>query len=286
MTSPHDPGAVPGPAAWASPEAPLRVEAGSVTHPGMVRAENEDRCLAAPDLGVFAVADGMGGHADGALASATVVEALASIGAAVSAADLMARLEDRILRANATLWASGQARGGIVGSTVAVLLIYGRDFACVWSGDSRIYRIRGGAIEQLTRDHTEGRDLFERGLLSASEMAAWPRRHVITRAVGVRERPEVDLEQGTLEPGDVFVICSDGLTGPLSDRDILLSAGTSAPQWACDALLALALDRGAPDNVSAVIVRFGAPSPGRRSAASAPGETVAMLGARGDGRPS
>lgn len=235
----------------------LRIESGVVTHPGTVRTSNEDSYLVAPEIGVFAVADGMGGHADGALASAAVVEALASIGAAVSAADLMARLEDRILRANATLWRDGQARGVVVGSTAAALLLFGRDFACVWSGDSRIYRIRRNAIEQITQDHTEGRDLFERGILSAEEMAAWPRRHVITRAIGVREQPEMDLEQGTVQPGDVFVICSDGLTGLVADRDILLAAGTSAPQWACDALLALTLERGASDNVTVIIVRCG-----------------------------
>lgn len=254
----------------------LRIETGAVCHPGAVRRENEDRCLVAAELGVFAVADGMGGHDDGAQASEAIVAALASIGVCVSAADLMARLEDRILRANALLWADGQARGKVVGSTVAVLLIFGRDYACIWSGDSRIYRIRDGAILQLTRDHTEGRDLYERGLLSAVEMAAWPRRHVITRAVGVRDRPEVDLEQGRVQPGDVFVLCSDGLTAHVEDRDILLAAGTSAPQWACDALLDLTLDRGASDNVTVVIVRCGRP----RSEV-APGTTVLRPGAGG-----
>ncbi|WP_238182470.1 PP2C family protein-serine/threonine phosphatase [Methylobacterium trifolii] len=271
---PPDPSALAERTVVATAEA-LRIEAGFVTHPGIVREENEDHCLVAPDLGVFAVADGMGGHEDGAFASATVVEALSSIGAAVSAADLMARLEDRMLRANAALWSAGQAQGAIVGSTAAVLLVFGRDFACLWSGDSRIYRIREGAIVQLTRDHTEGRDLFERGLLSAAEMATWPRRHVITKAVGVRDLPEMDLEQGVLNPGDVFVICSDGLTGHASDDDILLAAGTSAPQWACDALLALTLERGAADNVTVVIVRCGLPAAFPRRASAV---TVAMPG--------
>lgn len=241
----------------AAPSDTLRIESGCVSHPGRVRSENEDRYLVAADSGVFAVADGMGGHSDGALASATVIDALASIGISVSAADMMARLEDRILRANARLRSEGNARGVVVGSTVAVLLIFGQDYACVWSGDSRIYRIRDGNIIQLTRDHTEGRDLFERGILNAEEMATWPRRHVITRAVGARDQLEVDLEQGSLQAGDVFVLCSDGLTGHVEDRDILLAAGTSAPQWACDALLDLTLDRGASDNVTIVIVRCG-----------------------------
>ena len=255
---------------------PLAVEIGFVTHAGLVRAQNEDCCLIAPELGVFAVADGMGGHEDGALASATVVDALASIGVAVSAADLMARLEDRMMRANATLWSLGQANGAIVGATAAVLLVFGEHFACLWSGDSRIYRIRDGAIAQLTRDHTEGRDLFERGLLTAAEMATWPRRHVITKAVGVRNQPEMDLEQGIVCPGDVFVICSDGLTGHVTDADILLAASCSAPQWACDALLSLTIDRGAADNVTIVIVRYGLPKKAGPQAVSS--ITVAMPG--------
>ena len=245
----------PAQAAGALPVDLLRVESGSVSHPGRVRTENEDRCLVAPEIGVFAVADGMGGHADGALASATVVGALASIGAAVSAPDLMARFEDRILRANAILRAAGQARGDVVGSTAAVLLIFGRDYACLWSGDSRIYRIRAGEIAQLTRDHTEGRDLFERGILTEAEMAAWPRRHVLTRAVGVHDRPEMDLEQGEVLGGDTFVICSDGLTGHVADRDILLAASNATPQRACETLLDLSLERGASDNVTVVVIR-------------------------------
>lgn len=277
MPSVSDAPAGLAPVLAASQPGPLRIEAGFVTHPGRVRTQNEDRYLVAADLGIFAVADGMGGHEDGALASATVIEALASIGASVSGADLMARLEDRILRANTALWQLGQARAGIVGSTAAVLLIFGQDYACVWSGDSRIYRVRAGAIAQLTRDHTEGRDLFDRGLLTAEEMAAWPRRHVITKAVGVREGLEMELEQGHVLPGDVFVICSDGLTGHVPDADIQLAAGTSAPQWACDALLALTLERGAQDNVTVVIVRCGHPlaNPGRRAA---PLGTVARPG--------
>lgn len=266
MTSPLDaPGAPAGDGAALGGGGPVfRFETGFVSHRGRVRTENEDRCFAAPEIGVFTVADGMGGHADGAFASETVVEALASIGTAVSAADLMARLEDRILRANSVLWSAGEKRGTPVGSTVAVLLIFGADYACVWSGDSRIYRVRAGSIVQLTRDHTEGRDLFEQGLLTKEQSVNWPRRHVITRAVGARELPEVELEQGAVQAGDVFVICSDGLTGPLSDEDILLAAGTSAPQWACDALLSLALDRGAPDNVTVVIVRCGQAAAGGR----------------------
>lgn len=241
----------------AGPDSPdfLAVETGFATHVGKVRRENEDRYFVAPEVGVFAVADGMGGHEGGALASATVVDALASIGSAVSAADLLARLEDRVVRANAALWSISSKRQKVIGSTVAVLLTFEDHFACVWSGDSRIYLVRGGAITQISRDHTEARDLVDRGILTSTEARSWPRRNVITRAVGVRPEPELELENGMLEAGDTFVICSDGLMGHVPDAEILAVTSKNAPQAACDALLALTLQRGAVDNVTLVIVR-------------------------------
>ncbi|NNM74647.1 serine/threonine-protein phosphatase [Enterovirga sp. DB1703] len=231
-------------------------DVGATSHPGRVRQVNEDSYLVAPANGIFAVADGMGGHEAGALASATVVQSLETIGTAVSAADLLARLEDRILRANMALHEIATQRGKIVGSTVAILLTFEDHFACVWSGDSRIYRARDGAILQLSRDHTEVRDLLERGLLTPEEAKVWPRRNVITRAIGVRAEPELELEHGSLVPGDVFVICSDGLTGHVEDHEILACVGRGGAQQATDALVELTLERGATDNVTVVVVRF------------------------------
>lgn len=235
------------------------VDVGVRTHAGQVRSVNEDSYVVAPDLGIFAVADGMGGHDGGVVASRTVVESLASLGCAVSASDLLARVEDRVMRANAILQKMVAEKGSVIGSTVAILLIFDDHFACLWSGDSRIYRIRANAIRQLSRDHTEIRDLVERGILAPEEAKTWPRRHVITRAIGVRPEPELELEHGQLEAGDVFVICSDGLTGHVEDHEVLAHAGPHAgrgsSQAACDALLALTLERGATDNVTLIVVR-------------------------------
>lgn len=261
---------------------PAPVEVGFVTHAGKVRQENEDRYFAAPEFGVFAVADGMGGHDGGALASATLVEALASIGAAVSAPDLLARLEDRVLRANATLWSIGRSRGATIGSTLAVLLTFDSHFACVWSGDSRIYLVRAGTIAQLSRDHTEARELVEKGILSAEEARIWPRRNVITKAVGARPDPELELEHGTLTDGDVFVLCSDGLVGDVADAEILACVSANAPQAACDALLAMTLARSAADNVTVVVVRSGE-APGTSGLARRAAETVIIPTVPGEG---
>lgn len=258
---------------------------GSASHVGCVRQINEDRCFVAADLGIFAVADGMGGHEAGEIASAAIVEALASIGRAVSAADLLARLEDRVVRANAAVHALGQRRGGTIGSTLAVLLAYEGDFACLWSGDSRVYRIRDGAIRQLSRDHTEALALLEQGLLSPEQARTWPRRNVITQAIGVRAEPELEIEHGVLQPGDRFVLCSDGLTGHVEDHEILDLTLASEPQVACDALVALTLERGARDNVTVVIAHHRSAAP-RENTVLLPRAEEARDGVRDAARPA
>jgi protein phosphatase len=235
-------------------------DTGAATHVGKVRSRNEDSYLVRPETGIWTVSDGMGGHAAGDLASATVVDALRSIEHPSSAAELLALCEDRMITANAELQEVARARGGIMlGATVAVLLIFEANYACVWSGDSRIYRIRDGRIEQISHDHTEVADLVAQGLLNAEEARRWPRRNVITRAIGVHEAPELEMTSGELKPGDTFVICSDGLTGHVEDEEILDHVGRGHAQKACDDLIALTLERGASDNVTVVVARYQPP---------------------------
>jgi len=232
-------------------------ETGAVSHAGRVRSHNEDNLVVRPEHGLWAVADGMGGHQNGAMASATVAASLEAIGPAASAAELLDRLEHSVLEANAELRRKIREHdGATMGSTLAVLLAHGRHFACVWSGDSRIYLVRSGRITQVSRDHTEAQDMIERGLLTAEEARTWPRRHVITRAIGVHDRPELEIDNGSLESGDVFVLCSDGLTDHVRDEEILRAALSGSAQAACDALLALTLERGATDNVTVIVVRY------------------------------
>jgi protein phosphatase len=237
-------------------------ESGAATHVGKVRQQNEDSYLVSTASGVWAVADGMGGHTAGDLASHTVVEELQRIPPPSSAAELLANCEARIVHANSHLKQLADARHGtIIGTTVAVLLVYEQFFACVWAGDSRLYRVRGRAIEQLSVDHTEVQELVADGKLTAEEARSWPRRNVITRAIGTYDDPELEMTDGTLEPGDIFVICSDGLTNHVEDREILALATANPPQRACDLLVGLALDRGATDNVTIVSVRFDPTAP-------------------------
>ncbi|HEY5796530.1 MAG TPA: SpoIIE family protein phosphatase, partial [Bosea sp. (in: a-proteobacteria)] len=146
--------------------------------------------------------------------------------------------------------------GAPMGSTLAVLLVHDRHFACVWSGDSRIYLVRAGQITQISRDHTEVQDMVERGVLTPDEAKRSPRRHIITRAIGVHDMPELDLDSGEIASEDVFVLCSDGLTEHVADDEILQAIDDADAQQACDALLALTLQRGARDNVTVIIVRY------------------------------
>jgi protein phosphatase len=233
------------------------VEIGAATDVGKTRQQNEDSYLVSTASGVWAVADGMGGHTAGDLASRTVVEELERIPAPSSAAELLANCEARIVEANSRLRRITDARqGSIIGTTVAVLLVYEEFFACVWAGDSRIYRVRQSNVQQLSVDHTEVQELVAEGKLTAEEARSWPRRNVITRAIGTCDDPEVEMTNGTLERGDIFVICSDGLTNHVEDWEIMAIANSNPPQRACDFLISLTLDRGATDNVTTVMVRF------------------------------
>lgn len=230
-------------------------ETGIATDPGKVREVNEDGSYASAEAGIWLIADGMGGHANGKLASGKIVEAAATIGRAASAPDLLARFHDRMLRTNREIQALSSANGGVMGATVAAVLIYGNHCACVWSGDSRVYLMRGGTISQLSRDHTEVQGLVDQGLLTSEEARNWPRRNVITRAIGVFDDPEIETVHGKVLPGDRFVLCSDGLTGHVSDAEILDIADNFPPQDACDRLVGLTLSRGALDNVTVIIAR-------------------------------
>ncbi|MGE0500247.1 MAG: PP2C family serine/threonine-protein phosphatase [Rhizobiaceae bacterium] len=233
----------------------LPFESYGVSHPGCVRDENEDNYLIEPRSGLWVVADGMGGHEAGRFASETIVNHLATIGVAHSAAELRAHFEDRLVKAHDEIRDLSRRRGVTIGSTVAALLAMDGRFACLWSGDSRVYLIRDGVISQLSRDHTEVQDLLDRGMITPAEASNWPRRNVITRAVGVGEDIVIDFQQGELRPDDVFVLNSDGLTAHVSDAEIEQAVNAGGPQGGCDQLLAMVLRRGGTDNVTIVAVR-------------------------------
>jgi serine/threonine protein phosphatase PrpC len=228
-----------------------------VSHIGCVRDLNEDRFLLEPDSGLWLVADGMGGHEAGEIASGSIVDHLATLGIASSAPDLRARFEDRLARAHLEIRRFSEERGGVtIGSTVAALLAFEGQYACLWSGDSRVYLLRAGKLTQLSRDHTEVQELLDRGVISPQEAASWPRRNVITHAVGVVEEITIDITQGEALPGDIFVLATDGLSAHVNDAEILEEVAGRTPRDACEHLLELVLSRGGTDNVTIVVVKY------------------------------
>jgi serine/threonine protein phosphatase PrpC len=230
-------------------------DTGAATHVGKVRGRNEDSYLTRPEVGIWAVADGMGGHDSGDLASQTVIDCLRSIEPQASATDLLAHCEESIAGANRQLKRLGRERGVIIGATLAALLVYDGYYACIWSGDSRIYLVREGGIVQLSRDHTEVQDLVVKGAITAEEARNWSGPGAITRAIGVYDDPGLELVSGPIQPGDAFVICSDGLTNHVADGEIRDFINGNLSQQACDGLVALALERGGIDNVTVIIAR-------------------------------
>ncbi len=238
-------------------------DTGAATDTGRVRDHNEDSFFVRPESGVWVVADGMGGHDAGDFASQTITGEMETVGFSISAGDLQARFMERLGRAHHKIGEhAASLGGGTVGATLVAFLVYEESFACVWSGDSRIYRMRAGRLEQLTKDHTEVRELFEAGMITAEEAENWPRKNVITRAIGVSDEPNCDVVSGEIRSGDVYLLCSDGLTEHNEDNDIALILGRApTAQAACNDLIAQTLERGAKDNVTAVVVRCLPPEP-------------------------
>jgi protein phosphatase len=219
------------------------------------RSGNEDSYLADPP--VFVVADGMGGHEAGEVASAIVVQEFDDLRgrASVEPEDLF----DRIERGAARIRALPAPPGRGAGTTLAGVALSSRAGAPYWLvvniGDSRVYRAADGVLEQVTVDHSEVQELIDAGELTTTEADSYARRHVVTRAVGAFAEVKPELWMLPAGPRDRMLICSDGLTGELSDEaiaDILLAS--SSPQQAADALVRAALANGGHDNVTVVVV--------------------------------
>jgi protein phosphatase len=226
------------------------------THVGRVRELNEDACVELGGRGVWAVADGMGGHAAGEVASRMVVDALNHIGSTETLGGLLEEVRRALQKVNRELTEEARRRHQhIIGSTVAALLVFDQHCIAVWAGDSRVYLLRDGQLRQLTRDHSQVEEMIERGLISRQDAKRAPGANIITRAIGVAENVEIDAEIHDVRHGDTFLLCSDGLYNEVSSQDIQRILGNSSCQEAADRLVESALDHGARDNVTVVVVR-------------------------------
>lgn len=230
----------------------------SLTHVGTVREINEDAVLDVPSRGLWVVADGMGGHAAGDVASQMIVENLRQVPAVKKLSSFVNVVEDRLLDANQKLYemSISGAEQRVIGSTVAALLAFENHCLCVWVGDSRVYRLRDGRLEQITRDHSEVEELLEQGLITPEAATTHPAGNVITRAVGGASELLVDLNLHELRKGDRFLICSDGLYKELSCVDMRDRLANGSCKQVCQNLVDTALARNCTDNVTVVVVEF------------------------------
>jgi PPM family protein phosphatase len=251
-----------------------RLIAAGTTDVGRVRKGNED-ALHVGDS-VFAVADGMGGHLAGEIASATALEPVKEIdGKVFSDADgAIVALRDAFVAANAEVsgLADKEPRYRGMGTTLTVAMVEGRRLHLAHVGDSRAYLLRDGRLKQLTDDHTLVQHLIDEGQIDRADAANHPQRSIITRAIGVSPEVEIDTRSLELEPGDQILLCSDGLTGVVDDATIeeLLSAGHDE-RTTVERLVELANAGGGPDNITVLLLRYEDPD-----ATDRPQRTIAI----------
>lgn len=242
------------------PEGQFAWDSFGLTHVGTVRELNEDALLLCPEVGLWAVADGMGGHEAGEVASQLVVDNLASTTTVNDLNHRAAIVSGTLERTNSQLrkMSQEQYQGKIIGTTAVIILLDNSEYRVVWAGDSRAYLFRDHTLTQISRDHSQVEEMISAGLLRREEAENHPMSNVITRAVGADDHLEVDTISGQTHPGDLFLLCSDGLNKVLGDRDIeqLLTEMSSNIEEAGRGLIHTALVRNADDNVTIILVRF------------------------------
>jgi serine/threonine protein phosphatase PrpC len=235
----------------------MTFKSSAATHVGMVRKVNQDAYAERTDIGVWAVADGMGGHEAGEVASAMVTDAITDLSSKEGFDDMLEAVQQSIRDANQQLLAKADSYDSqrVPGSTVVVLFIKAQRGALVWVGDSRIYRRRSQVVEQLTRDHSHVQDLVDQGVILESEAESHPMANVITRAIGISEPLEFETLLIDVRPDDQFLLCSDGLSRLVTNEEIQSMMANKDSEEVTQSLLHTALVRGARDNVTLICVK-------------------------------
>ena len=227
-----------------------------ITDTGKVRKHNEDSMLERPEIGLWVVADGMGGHAAGDVASQMIVSTLKKVHEGIELNRMVNDIEDRLIEVNRRLIekANSSSKKTTIGSTVVSMIAYRNFCIYIWAGDSRLYRLRDGQLRQITTDHSQVEMYVEKGLISREEAAVHPHGNMITRAVGAMDELFLDMDIQEIQKNDRYLLCSDGLTKHITDfelEDILSEGGH---EECCQTLINLTLERGAGDNVTAIVV--------------------------------
>ena len=226
------------------------------TDVGKSRGHNEDFMLKDHELGLYAVCDGMGGHAKGDVASQMLVEKLGKMHEGTSLIRYIEDIEERILEVNKKLLEKARAseKRATIGSTVVVMLAFQKYCFYIWAGDSRIYRLRNNELRQITTDHSQVELYIEQGMITREEALVHPHGNMITRAVGATDDLFLDMDLQEMASNDRYLLCSDGLTKHTPDLELqeLLKEGN--PEECCKHLTELTLFRGAGDNVTTIVV--------------------------------
>ncbi|MDV5100279.1 protein phosphatase 2C domain-containing protein [Pseudomonas sp. LSJ-87] len=234
----------------------VHYSAASYSHVGMVRKINEDACLELTWDGLWAVADGMGGHAAGDYVSSLAVDSLRQLPLIDGLEDFTQALRHTLAQVNSAVREETLRRGvAMMGSTVVILAARGDRAVGLWAGDSRLYRLRDGRIERLSHDHSYVQELQDSGLLNEAEARVHPRGNIVTRAIGVEDQLELQAVDVQVQPGDTYLLCSDGLNKTAEDHEIADVLGHADPYQVVRSLVHLGLTRGAPDNITAVVVK-------------------------------
>lgn len=224
------------------------------TNVGTVRKVNEDHFLQAPDALIWCVADGMGGHSRGDIASQMITQQIHNLIEQSQSNPSIEQIVSCIKSVNHHLVSLSQGSSKIIGSTVAVLLIENNKAHCIWAGDSRIYRVRDRQIQRMTRDHSQVEDMIDDGLITPEKAESHPNANIITRAVGACEHLDLEVRSYDLEQTDTFILCSDGLNKVISDLELeQFVLGTHLSSVA-NTLVEKALTRNATDNITVLAV--------------------------------
>lgn len=225
------------------------------SHVGLKRKVNEDAVLALPDQDIWVVSDGMGGHDAGDYASRLIADTIAMIPQGLDPTERMHALRDAIQSAHRIIQQEAETRGrGVIGATVVALMLANGHFVGLWAGDSRIYRLRGGRIEMLTTDHSAVAELVIAGQLSWDEAEQHPQSNAITRAVGVGDTLDLDKVRGEVQPGDRFLLCSDGLTKYATFAMLETTLADFPIETVSDRLIQIALTGGGADNITVIVL--------------------------------
>ena len=228
------------------------------THVGAVRERNEDAVLDRSEIGLWAVADGAGGHQRGDYASARIITALSEVIPPPSAALLIDDVRTRLGHINRELRAKAADIGpqAMICSTVILVSIADARSCCLWAGDSRCYLLRAGGLQQISHDHSYVQNLVDRGEIGPEAAADHPLANVVTNMLGAGDGFALEERWDRLVPGDILLLCSDGLCRALADPDIAAILRDHPVEAAADRLIESAVSRSAKDNVSVVVIAY------------------------------